>query len=122
MSEQYFINLSNHPVSSWGAEQRAAAEAYGVIIEVPFPNIPPEWTTEMVNTLAEEYCSKLSTYPNATVMCQGEFCFSYTIASKLKMLGYRVVAACSNRVVEEETNGEENIKKVIFRFVQFREY
>ncbi len=55
-------------------------------------------------------------------MCQGEFCFSYAAASRLKERGYRIVAACSNRAVEEEMQGEQRIKKVIFRFVQFREY
>lgn len=122
MTEKYFINLSNHPFSAWGAEQKEAAEAYGKIIEIPFPNIPPEWTKEEVKDLAEEYCRKVAQYPQATVMCQGEFCFSYTVISKLKEQGYRIVAACSNREVEEEMQGEQAVKRVVFRFVQFREY
>ncbi len=63
MAERFFINFSNHPFESWGEEQKKAAEAYGTLVEIPFPNIPPEWSTEEVNALADEYCRNWQLIP-----------------------------------------------------------
>ena len=118
----YLINLSNHPSAAWGADQRAAAEKYGAIVDIQFPNVDPTLSTEEVGKLASEYCEKILAYGTPTVMCQGEFCFSYAIVGMLKAAGCKVVAACSERNVEEVIENGQLVKKAIFHFVQFREY
>ncbi len=55
-------------------------------------------------------------------MCQGEFCLSYHVIERLKKAGVRVVAACSERVVEEVYGKTGTEKKSVFQFIQFREY
>ena len=36
-----FVNFTNHPSGSWGAAQRRAAQVYGEILDLPFPDVPP---------------------------------------------------------------------------------
>ena len=36
-----FINFTNHPSAQWSAEQKAAAQAYGEVIDLAFPAIDP---------------------------------------------------------------------------------
>ena len=36
-----FINYSSHPYAQWSAEQKAAAQVYGKVIDLAFPAIDP---------------------------------------------------------------------------------
>ena len=55
------INLSNHPSGSWSDAQRAAAmDQYGEVKDMDFPNIPPTWTHEQVETCAWNYWAEIS--------------------------------------------------------------
>ena len=47
-----FINHTNHPSSRWEEGQRQAAEAYGTIVDLPFPRIPADWDAQAVHRLA----------------------------------------------------------------------
>lgn len=117
-----FINLTNHTSENWSKEQLDAANEYGEILDLPFPNVFPEASKNEVNQLADEYINKiLENTPNC-VLCQGEFCFSYAVINKLKEKNIKVVAACSNRVVAEETTESGTRRISYFKFVQFREY
>ena len=46
-----FINHTNHPSARWSAAQRAAAEGYGEIVDLPFPDIAPDWDEAAVARL-----------------------------------------------------------------------
>lgn len=118
-----FVNFSNHPSDKWGTEQKEAAEEYGKIIDIQFPNVPPDATCNEVAFLAEEYVDIICDKSPTVVLCQGEFTLSYAVIRRLNRRGIKVVAACSDRVVEEtiDENGNTN-KNVVFKFVQFREY
>ena len=35
------INFTNHPSAQWSAEQQAAAQVYGKVIDLAFPAIDP---------------------------------------------------------------------------------
>ena len=49
-----FINLTNHPSSEWSEEQLNAARQYSDhIMDLKFPNIEPEFSTDMVRKYAE---------------------------------------------------------------------
>ncbi len=121
-----FINLSNHPALKWSKEQSAAAAEYGEIVDIPFPSVPAEADEAEVNALAETYAEKvtdLSDPKQCVVMVQGEFTCSFRIIEKLIRKGYKVLAACSERMVEESRNEKgEYVKTAYFAFVRFREY
>lgn len=48
-----FINLSNHPSSGWGEEQKQAAKQWGTIIDYPFPEVDAQSSTQNIKELAE---------------------------------------------------------------------
>ena len=54
-----FINYTNHKSSGWGEKQKAAAEKYGEIIDLDFPNVSPEWSEEELYQLADQECGKI---------------------------------------------------------------
>lgn len=116
------LNLSNHPSAAWNTAQTAAATAlYGGITDMPFPNIPPDWTSAQVLALAQQYVRDIQTnYPNAkAVHLMGEMTFTTTLVGLLQRTGIACVASTSERLVEEKPDGQ---KVVTFRFVQFRDY
>lgn len=118
-----FINCSNHPSAVWCDAQRQAAQVYGEIMDIQFPEIDPAWTTGQVQEEAERICGEIVRSHPAAVMCQGEFTFTYALVRRLKEKGITVLAACSRRQTEEIAAEDGSTKKrVIFTFECFREY
>ncbi|MCM1057442.1 MAG: hypothetical protein NC517_07545 [Firmicutes bacterium] len=116
-----FVNYSNHPSSAWGEKQIRAARKLGKdIVDIPFPNVPPDMGTAELTACVEKECEKIEKYCPDAVMCQGEFCMVYAVVTRLKARGIRVVAACSERKVKEDPATGK--KEVEFQFVRFREY
>lgn len=116
------INLSNHPSSLWSEEQRAAGLTYGEIVDVPFPPIDPEATTEEVEQLAEGYLEKckqlLPDRSGSALLVTGELTFCFSLVQMLLAEGYICLAPTSKRNVIEE--GDTKIAQYTFK--QFREY
>ena len=54
-----FINFSNHASTRWGVPQKQAAKKYGEIVDVQFPNVNPEATSEEVHELARVCAEKI---------------------------------------------------------------
>lgn len=121
--EPIFINYSNHPSTRWSVAQREAAEGYGAIVDMPFPNIEPTWDTAQVVSLADEAAAEIIAKKPAAVLCQGEFTYAFALIERLRKAGITVVAACSERIVHE-TVDEEGVshKTAEFSFVQFRKF
>lgn len=117
-----FINFSNHPSVRWDREQLTAAEKWGEIADVPFPDVDPAASEETIAGLAQEMVDKIMSYSPDAVMCQGEFTLSFSIITMLLDRGVTVVAACSKREVKESVENGGQKKEVVFSFVQFREY
>ena len=118
-----FINVSNHPSANWQEAQLAAAETFGSIIDLPFPDIHPDWDGEEIDRLVDEYEQRIKEYGNSVVLVQGEFTFTHRLVNRLKSLGFTVVASCSARRVTEEKNEDGDlIRTSRFAFVRFREY
>ena len=127
------INLSNHEAYKmedgkktyvWKEKQLKAASMYGEIIDIPFPNIPPEYTTEQVQDLAMQYlhkCEELlrTTKKQSAVHVTGEVTFCFALIQMLLRNGYTCLTATSKRDVKEGENGEKIIN---FKFEHFREY
>lgn len=112
------INFTNHPSSLWSGKQREAAAAYGSILDLPFPEVDPQWTTREVVALAEAYLERIAAMEPAAVVCQGEMGLSFCVAEGLMRRGVLVLAACSRRICRQEGA----TKTVVFEFEQFRAY
>ena len=115
-----FINHSNHPSAQWDAAQRMEAARYGPIVDVPFPVIDPESTTEEVEALVCLYGADIVDRKPSIVMVQGEFTYTYKMVEFLKACNVKVVAPTSERIVKILDGS--NTKQVTFHFVQFREF
>ena len=117
------INLSNHASATWGDAQRSAArEAFGEVMDMPFPAVPPEWGTEEVVALAREYagtCRAMLAEHDGAVHIMGELTFTTAFVAIATGLGMRCVASTSERLVTDLPGGD---RRVAFRFVRFRDY
>ena len=117
-----FVNLSNHPSSTWQPAQLEAAKQYGEIIDIGFPAVDALCMPERVDQLANQYALDIinmgaPTYLTAHVM--GEMTLTFRIVDLLKAQGIRCVASTTERIV---TDLPDNRKETQFTFVQFREY
>ena len=118
-----FINLSNHSSDKWSEKQTKKAKEEGEIIDIPFPAVDPYGTDTYLNELVEEYCSKIMQWENPVVMLQGEYLFTYRLVNRLKSLGIKVVAGCSERrTIEYIDESGNTVRKSEFEFVDFKEY
>ncbi|MBR6769757.1 MAG: hypothetical protein IKM28_00665 [Lachnospiraceae bacterium] len=117
------LNCSNHASKNWNPEQLKAAAQWGEIVDYSFPIVPATADEADINRMAEDMVKEIKTMQPSAVMCQGEFTLSYMMIMKLLQSGIKVVAACSDRQVEERVLADGNIeKKVVFQFIRFREY
>lgn len=127
-----FINLSNHPTDQWDKQQKDAAEKMaGTIAMIPFPAVPADADEVEVSEMAEKYIKLVLDKEKESremgeefaVMCQGEFCLTFQIVSKLLSEGICCVASCARREKEITTNADgETIFLSRFRFVRLRRY
>ena len=118
-----FINYTNHPSINWSEAQRQAAQLYGDIIDMDFPEIEPHWAEEQVVSLACQQAEKIIAQKPVAVLVQGEFTFSYMLISLLLQADIKVLAACSQRCTESVINEkQETIRRSVFKFVRFRQY
>lgn len=121
----FFINLSNHPSGLWKKHQKVAAQKWGEIVDLPFPNIPPEWSDEQVENLAAEYlgkCMELAASKNgsiAAIHLMGEMTFTFWLVQRLKQRGIPVLASTTERQTTQDENGN---KVTVFNFIRFRKY
>lgn len=117
------INLTNHPSSRWSDKQKATAEVYGEIVDMPFPVIDEAGDEKYIATLADEYLNKivnLSDTQSVVVHLMGEQTFSYALIKRLREHGITCVASTTKRIVKEEVPGKKS--EVIFQFERFRAY
>lgn len=122
MCKRMLINLSNHPSTNWSETQLSAAQKYGKIYDLPFPQVDAAAKQSDIHKLAEEYfiqIQKLGMPQEVVVHIMGEFTFCFTLVNMLKMAGYNCVASTTQRKVKELGNEK---KEVTFDFVNFREY
>ena len=121
-ARRVLVNLSNHPSASWSEEQKAAAQKYGEIVDIPFPDVLPTWSENEIENQAQEIVDcVMDAYQESevTVHVMGEMTLTYNIVSLFKSRGIRCVASTSERIVKENSNGE---KISLFHFVAFRDY
>ena len=118
-----FINHTNHPSSRWEEGQRSAAEAYGTIVDLPFPAIPADGGEEEVRHIAEENANTILARRPSAVLVQGEFSYTFALVHILKAAGIPTLSACSERhVIERTDENGETIRESRFSFCRFRAY
>ena len=117
------INLTNHPSSSWGAEQREAAAEYGGgVVDVPFPTVEAVAGGDEVALLAGKYADEIAgryTPGSDTVHVMGEMTFTYALVRRLRERGFRCVASTTERVKRQLPDGSFISE---FKFQKFRDY
>lgn len=118
-----FVNFTNHKSAGWSSEQLAAAEEWGEVTDLPFPNVPPEFSAEEVSRLAEEYLSEITKLKPDAVLVQGEMTLAFAVAARLKKSGVPALCATTERKTETFTESDgATVAKSVFKFVRFREY
>lgn len=121
--QRLFINLSNHPSTTWSATQLMAAAELGNIIDMPFPTISESEDEEHLDLSAEILCDKIirvaPSVDLTTVHIMGEMTFTYKMVNMLKQYGYTCIASTTKRIAEEQQDG---LKVSKFEFCKFREY
>ena len=96
-----FINFTNHPSALWSAEQKAAAQVYGKVIDLAFPAIDPATNEAVLDSLATVYADHILHLDPDAVLCQGECTFVYRVVQRLEAAGIPTLAACSRRKRQE---------------------
>ncbi|PJA99282.1 MAG: CRISPR-associated protein [Ignavibacteriales bacterium CG_4_9_14_3_um_filter_30_11] len=119
------INLSNHPSDNWSDLQiKTANELYGKVVDIDFPQIPPEADEDLIAALANDYkdiCLDVissSNDKNNAIHIMGELTFCFALVRELKKLNITCVASTTNRMLTES----KGLKLSEFSFVRFRMY
>lgn len=116
------VNLTNHPCSGWSSEQtKAAIEAYGQVVDFPFPMVNPDLDEAAVATLADNVVSTIiDKYgTGVTIHLMGEFTLANALLRRFAALGITCIASTTERIVREIEPGH---KEVRFEFRRFRRY
>jgi hypothetical protein len=111
------INLSNHNSNNWNKEQRGE---FGLIVDIPFPNINPDATTEEVEVLVNEYVGIINANRIDNIMLQGEFTFCYLLQNKLRTRCKFWIPTTERKVVEKLNVDDSTTKTAVFEFKQWR--
>lgn len=117
------VNISNHPSEKWSEQQKAN---WDEIIDIPFPQIPPEATLDKVINMArsmfDSIFNKIDNPRDYAFHVTGEFSFVFNFVSLLKEHNLRAVIACTQREVQEKTMEDGTTQKVsVFKFIQWRD-
>lgn len=113
-----FINLSNHPSSTWGEAQTKAALAFAERIEdIAFPAVSPDADEKEIEALAETCMAQIPP-ETSHALVQGEFTLTVELIRRLQARGITCLAATSTRNVEEA----DGRRVSTFTFMRFRAY
>ncbi len=117
------LNITNHPSRYWSNAQLKAAEEFGSVVDLPFPQIRMDMSNEQINKLVDAYLIQILCHEDPVVLCQGEFVFTYRLIVLLKEHHIPVVACQGNLEREELQDENQNtIKQTVYRFARFLEY
>lgn len=117
-----FINLSNHPSCQWTKEQIDAANLYGDIVDMKFPQVNPDNTTKELSTIADNIVEEICSYrteANVTAHIMGEMGLTFMIVKRLMVRGIHCVCSTSYRIVGDKGGGKRLVE---FHFNKFRDY
>ena len=117
------VNLSNHPYKDWSEDQKKAAEKYGEVQDMAFPEIDPAMKIDKIKkeiAVAQiDEIKNMCKERRVTVHIMGEMSYTFYVVSQLKAFGICCICSTSERDTEDLGGGE---KKVSFHFKRFRDY
>ena len=117
------INCTNHPYEIWNEPQRLAAEVYGEVVDLPFPQVDPASTPGQIRMIVDRYAQQIEALQPDAVLAAGEFTCLFMLVDRLLKDGVEVVCTCSRRITDEEKKPDgSNEKKTRFFFEGFRRY
>lgn len=118
------LNLTNHPSANWGSGQlEAALGIWGEVLDLPFPDVPPELDGAQVSRLAETVAKRAAALHPDAVLCQGEMTMVFSLVHMLQQHGIPSYAATSCRQSKEVVKEDGTTQKQsVFQFVRFRKY
>lgn len=118
------LNLTNHNSSNWSTSQlESAKERWGAIIDMPFPDVPPDFDESQMILLAKKVAEKAVGLQPDAVLCQGEMTMVFSLVHMFYLHGIPSYAATTSRQSEEAAKEDGTVhKQSVFRFVRFREY
>ncbi len=117
-SKDIFLNISNHPSSSWAPQQLDAARRIAPEVrDLTFPHVDPLLDETSIGAMAGDILAKV---PQRTGACmvQGEFTLTWNVVKGLQERGIPCYAATTRRKVRLE--GGRKISE--FQFVRFRRF
>ena len=126
-NQSLFLNLSNHRLIEWSAEQRRAALSIvnaNNLIDCPLPMVDPySETAELIEAADEVISALINQYGDlnkcvAGVMVAGEPIFTVLLVKRLQSEGIR----CFSATTERFSATEKGVKRSRFIFVKFREW
>lgn len=118
------INISNHSSSTWSREQKEAC-GDAIIIDEKFPNINPAAEADDLDAMCFCYADWLTSTVNnisrdrVTFLVAGAQGALFRIVGFLKMAGYAVMEATSERNTTINADGSKTVR---FDFVRFRSF
>ncbi|MCF8483443.1 MAG: hypothetical protein K9H25_23715 [Rhodospirillum sp.] len=107
-----FLNVTNHPSTTWKEDQRSGAEEIGPIVDWPFPRVEEDLTTRDILDLARDEVARIVRLNPRAVLVQGEFVLTACLIPLLQKEGIPVYATVTRRAAE--TGG--------FQFLGYRLY
>lgn len=118
-----FVNLSNHPIEYWEKEQKLAAQLYGELVDIKFPDLDPQWDTGEIVKCAKCYLSLCKekikdTKSSSAIHLAGETIFCFVLAQMLLKEGYVCLTSTSKR----NAVVKKGIKLSVYKFERFRKY
>lgn len=118
-----FLNVTNHKSSTWQQKQINAANVYGEIVDYPYPQLHPSYTTDDIARISREELTKILAMKPTACLVAGEWTLTFQLVDGLLRAGVKVLASCSERKTVEQKNPDGSLTKTAhFDFVQFREY
>lgn len=125
--KSFFLNLSNHPLSTWSQEQLEAARELGLgepaDLEGGMPLVAPEADTAEVSRMADELVQRAVKQGAWGAHVAGEFTLTMALVRELQWRGVRCFVATTRRASREEHRPDGSTSRTHeFRFVRWREY
>ena len=105
-----FVNHTNHVTENWSTTQRQASETFGVIIDVPFPVVPPDFDEAAVAELVQKNLREILKLQPAAVLCQGEFNYTFALVSEFKEKNILQIAEIADAITAYAQNFPDAIK------------
>jgi hypothetical protein len=122
-----FINLSNHPISSWPAAQLEAARALGLGEPADWregmPAAAPEAGSEEIAAIAKDLADAVALTGAAGAFVATDYTLTFCLVHALQQRGILCFSATSRRETIERRRDDGSAEKVsVYRFVRWREY